>query len=149
MGIEMGWGACDLQECENVRQTFLTKYGGDEAKFFEYWPQGFRWTCCAATGDQSYGCDHHGTGSKPCCCDYCGMGKPVPDNILRQNPQACRGLALSCGPDPRSFNAAQAQVNEMMRGLLGLDLGNGNNSNGAAAPSPFGGLTGRWPWQRG
>uniref|UniRef100_A0A383WJ06 Uncharacterized protein n=1 Tax=Tetradesmus obliquus TaxID=3088 RepID=A0A383WJ06_TETOB len=56
--------------------------------------------------------------------------------------QQASGLQVDLLRSNRSFNAAQAQVNEMMRGLLGLDLGNGNNSNGAAAPSPFGGLTG-------
>jgi hypothetical protein len=49
----------------------------------------------------SYGCDHHGTGSKPCTCDFCGMGKPIPDSIYGKNEQACKGLRLSRGPDPR------------------------------------------------
>jgi hypothetical protein len=48
-----------------------------------------------------YGCDHHGTGSTPCSCDFCAMGKPVPDHIFKKNEQASRGLRLSQGPDPR------------------------------------------------
>ncbi|WIA33074.1 hypothetical protein OEZ86_006230 [Tetradesmus obliquus] len=140
-GEELGFGACNLEECEELREVVETKYGGDEARFFGYWPHGFRWTCCAMTGDMSCGCDHHGTGSKPCCCDFCAMGKPVPDSIFRKNQQACRGLELSRGPDPRSFNPAKAQISEMMRGLFGMDLGEDSDGDSNTAASPFGGLT--------
>jgi hypothetical protein len=44
---------------------------GDEKKLYDEWPQGFRWTCCGTPGDQKFGCDHHGRGSKPCTCDFC------------------------------------------------------------------------------
>lgn len=61
-GEVLGWGACVLGECDDLKKTFERKYGGNEAKFFEYWPQGFRWTCCGLPGNNDYGCDHHGAG---------------------------------------------------------------------------------------
>jgi hypothetical protein len=29
--------SCCLEESEDLRNTFLKEYGGDEAKFYEYW----------------------------------------------------------------------------------------------------------------
>lgn len=68
---DMGWGNCILEESEDLKKEFEIEYEGDEEKFYEYWPQGFRWTCCGVLGDQKFGCDHHGTGTKPCTCDFC------------------------------------------------------------------------------
>ena len=69
--MELGWGACLVEESDDLRRKFENKYGGDHAKFFKYWPQGYRWTCCGCAGDNKYGCDHHGRGIKPCTCDFC------------------------------------------------------------------------------
>ncbi|KAH8105312.1 hypothetical protein BXZ70DRAFT_920313 [Cristinia sonorae] len=95
---DLGWGACFTEESDDLKRKFEVEYGGDLQKFFEYWPQGFRWTCCGTSGDMQWGCDHHGTGSKPCTCDYCKMGKPAP----REDSVSRVGLNLSRGPDPRS-----------------------------------------------
>lgn len=70
-GDATGWGCCLIDECEGLKKLYETKYGSDDAKFYKYWPQGFRWTCCGTDGSMSYGCDHHGTGPKPCTCDFC------------------------------------------------------------------------------
>jgi len=48
-----------------------TEMDGDEKKLFEYWPQAFRWTCCGVSAEMTWGCDHHGSGRKPCTCDFC------------------------------------------------------------------------------
>ena len=62
---------CIANESDDLRLQFENEYGGDEAKFYKYWPQGFRWTCCGTDAGMAYGCDHHGTGSRPCTCDFC------------------------------------------------------------------------------
>ena len=69
------------------------------------------------------GCDHHGTGTKPCSCDFCVSGKKVTDKIMKEKreSQSGFGLQLSSGPDPRSFNPMLGAFNDMMRGVLGLD----------------------------
>jgi hypothetical protein len=66
-----GWGHCCKEESDDLRRKFEVEFGGDEEKFHEYWPQGFRWTCCGTDAGMEYGCDHHGSGSKPCTCDFC------------------------------------------------------------------------------
>jgi len=63
-----GWGGCFAEESDVLRLKFETEFHGDLERFYKYWPQGFRWTCCGS--NTSYGCDHHGTGSKPCTCDF-------------------------------------------------------------------------------
>jgi hypothetical protein len=68
---DTGWGACFAEESDGLRHQFETEFHGDFEKFYKYWPQGFRWTCCGCCGSSTYGCDHHGTGSKPCTCDFC------------------------------------------------------------------------------
>ncbi|KAF6264682.1 histone-fold-containing protein [Scenedesmus sp. NREL 46B-D3] len=71
-----------------------------------------------------------------------GFNKPVPDSISRKNEQACRGLRLSQGPDPRSFNPQQVKISEMMRGVFGMEMGGGSGrTDSNAAPSPFAGFT--------
>ena len=68
---ETGWGSCFTEESNDLRHTFEVEFGGDLEKFYKYWPQGFRWRCCGASGDTTFGCDHHGKGKKPCSCDFC------------------------------------------------------------------------------
>ncbi|EIM84495.1 uncharacterized protein STEHIDRAFT_100561 [Stereum hirsutum FP-91666 SS1] len=97
-----GWGACLLEEADDLKRKFETQFNGDQNKFFKYWPQGFRWTCCGTDGGMTWGCDHHGTGKKPCTCDYCRAGTPLPDDIYRERSATRYGLRLERGPDPRS-----------------------------------------------
>ncbi len=120
-GETLGWGCCVLEECEELKETFMKEYNEDHEKFFKYWPQGYRWTCCAISGDMPYGCDHHGTGPKACTCDFCHMGKPLPNKLINPKLQNRIGLKLSQGPDPRSFNPVSANIDAMMRNMLGMD----------------------------
>lgn len=72
---DMGWGNCVAgEDSDSLRQKFETEFAGSEEKLYEYWPQGFRWTCCGLGGDQNFGCDHHGKGATPCSCDFCKVG---------------------------------------------------------------------------
>ncbi|KAL8671464.1 MAG: hypothetical protein Q9168_004033 [Polycauliona sp. 1 TL-2023] len=121
----MGWGNVIEAEAEEHKEMFETEMGGDEAKFYEYWPAAFRWTCCGVQGDSRFGCDHHGQGSTPCTCDFCKMGKPIPDGVQDERMKSAggKGLELSRGPDPRSFNRASAGVTAGARGILGLTDG--------------------------
>uniref|UniRef100_A0A8H8CRD5 MYND-type domain-containing protein n=1 Tax=Psilocybe cubensis TaxID=181762 RepID=A0A8H8CRD5_PSICU len=66
-----GWGGCLAEESDALKRKFEVKYGSDEATLHKHWPQGFRWTCCGTDAGMDWGCDHHGTGSKPCTCDFC------------------------------------------------------------------------------
>ena len=68
---ELGWGGCFADESDDLKRKFEGQFGGDEARFYKHWPQGFRWTCCGTDAGMKWGCDHHGTGSKPCSCDFC------------------------------------------------------------------------------
>ena len=68
---ELGWGGCFADESDDLKRKFEVEFGGDEARFYKHWPQGFRWTCCGTDAGMKWGCDHHGTGSKPCSCDFC------------------------------------------------------------------------------
>lgn len=70
-GEAMGWGNMLASESEDTKRRFENEMGGDERKLYEYWPQAFRWTCCGHEGDQHFGCDHHGRGSRACSCDFC------------------------------------------------------------------------------
>mmetsp|Transcript_10252 Transcript_10252/g.16790 ORF Transcript_10252/g.16790 Transcript_10252/m.16790 type:complete len:220 (-) Transcript_10252:33-692(-) len=119
-GEELGWGGVVIEEAEEHRQTFLTKYKGDEEAFYEYWPHGFRWTCCGCRGDSSW-CDHHGTGRFKCTCDFCVAGAPQPDSIYLKEDIGRRGLTLPRGPDPRSYNPLCAGLNEVGRAVCGMD----------------------------
>lgn len=119
-GEKLGWGACLIDESADLKHMYETNYGSDDAKFYEYWPQGFRWTCCGGRGDNPYGCDHHGTGSTPCKCDFCVMGRPVPSHTRSET--YCRGLKLSNGPHVRSGNPMVGSMNAMMRQLLGMGM---------------------------
>jgi hypothetical protein len=66
-----GWGNCFTEEEADYKRKFEVEFRGDLEKFYGYWPQGFRWTCCGMEGNMDYGCDHHGAGKAPCTCDFC------------------------------------------------------------------------------
>jgi hypothetical protein len=70
-GERMGWGNCFAAESDELKEKFEKEFDSNEEKMYDYWPQGFRWTCCGMMGDQLFGCDHHGEGSTPCSCDFC------------------------------------------------------------------------------
>lgn len=67
----MGWGNVVIEEVEEHKRKFEVECRGRKSLFFKKWPQAFRWTCCGTSGLINFGCDHHGTGSKPCTCDFC------------------------------------------------------------------------------
>ncbi|EJD42497.1 hypothetical protein AURDEDRAFT_114972 [Auricularia subglabra TFB-10046 SS5] len=122
-GDELGWGNIAIEEAEEHKHRFETKYGRDEEKFFKYWPRAFRWTCCGLAGDMNYGCDHHSVRyPKPCTCDFCIMGEPLPNKIFKEKNMERYGLNLPRGPDPRSYNPGRAAINKMARTMMGLEL---------------------------
>jgi hypothetical protein len=41
-----GWGAYFADESESLKRKFEIEFESDEEKLFDYWPRGFRWTCC-------------------------------------------------------------------------------------------------------
>jgi len=118
----MGWGNVLLEESADMKAKFEGEFKGDPRKLYRHWPQAFRWTCCGIDAGMKYGCDHHGEGSKPCSCDFCRMGKPLPNSIYNEQTASRMGLNLPRGPDPRSFNPAQAAVAAAGRTMLGLGL---------------------------
>ncbi|KAF9560651.1 hypothetical protein CPC08DRAFT_665197 [Agrocybe pediades] len=117
-----GWGHVFEDEAADLKRKFEVELQRDEAKFYKEWPQGFRWTCCGTDGGMDYGCDHHGSGPKPCTCDFCRMGKPLPDKIYNEDSASRHGLQLRRGPDPRSYNSRIAAIATKGRGMLGLDM---------------------------
>jgi len=121
-GIRMGWGNIAIEEAENMKRKFKVDFKGKKRLLFKYWPQAFRWTCCGTDGLMNEGCDHHGSGSRPCTCDFCHMGKPVPDSIYRGQTGPSMGLSLRRGPDPRSFDPTLAARALKGRRALGLEL---------------------------
>ena len=137
----VGFGACCLEECDDLKKAFEIEFEGNLEKFYKYRPHAFRWTCCGMVGDMDYGCDHHGTGSKPCSCDFCRcapqdhqvyqrgltlishrMGKPLPEGIYNEKSASRMGLKLPRGPDPRSFNPALAVSAATGRSLFGMEM---------------------------
>ena len=88
LGEDLGWGACIIEEIQDLKNRFevssymqITQHwkpidflflqnevNFDFATFHEYWPQGFRWTCCGLPGDYKWDCGHHFDG---CRCDSC------------------------------------------------------------------------------
>jgi len=118
---ETGWGNCFANESDDLRRKFEIEFHGNLDKFYKYWPQGFRWTCCGADAAATYGCDHHGTGAKPCSCDFCRMGKPVSDKIYYEKTASRMGLTLPRGPDPRSYNPVLALNAQIGREMFGMD----------------------------
>ncbi|KAI1080003.1 hypothetical protein F5B20DRAFT_147853 [Whalleya microplaca] len=119
-GQRLGWGACVVSETAYLKRKFEEEYASDYSKMYRYWPQGFRWTCCGTAGDQKFGCDHHGTGPSPCQCDFCHMGKPLPDSIYQKDSVHRKGLQLPRGPDIRSFDPSSAAVADIARSFLGM-----------------------------
>lgn len=67
----MGWGNVIIEEAEDMKRKFQVDCRGKKSLLFKKWPQAFRWTCCGTDGGMNWGCDHHGSGSKPCTCDFC------------------------------------------------------------------------------
>ncbi|KAF9782793.1 hypothetical protein BJ322DRAFT_172060 [Thelephora terrestris] len=118
----VGFGASCFEDCDELKDTFETEFEGNLERFYKYRPHAFRWTCCGMPGDMDYGCDHHGTGSKPCSCDFCRMGKPLPERIYNKKPASRMGLNLPRGPDPRSFNTALAISAATGRSLFGMEM---------------------------
>ncbi|KAJ7091103.1 hypothetical protein C8R44DRAFT_647631 [Mycena epipterygia] len=119
---QTGWGACELDQADEMKRYFETELGGDEEKLFKYWPVGFRWTCCGTHARKAHGCDHHGTGTRPCTCDFCRMGKPLPPGIWNEKTPHRDGLTLRRGPDPRSYNPLYAIEAAVGRTILGLEM---------------------------
>jgi len=70
-GDKLGWGNIVVEESDEMKQKFEAEFNGSQEKLYEHWPRAFRWTCCGTDGNQKYGCDHHGSGSKACSCDFC------------------------------------------------------------------------------
>ncbi|KAF8066747.1 hypothetical protein FPV67DRAFT_1626779 [Lyophyllum atratum] len=99
-----GWGAVFLEESDDMKRKFETEMGGDLEKLYRYHDSAFRWTCCGTSAGMDYGCDHHGSGSFPCSCDFCRMGKPLTERIYKEQSAERMGLNLRRGPDPRSYN---------------------------------------------
>ncbi|KAH6983603.1 hypothetical protein BKA56DRAFT_631858 [Ilyonectria sp. MPI-CAGE-AT-0026] len=121
-GNRMGWGNTFAAESDRLKEKFEKEFNSNEEKLYEYWPHAFRWTRCGNEGDQQFGCDHHGTGSTPCTCDFCRMGKPIPESVYKSQTESAagKGLILSRGPDPDSYSKSQARMAETMRPFLGL-----------------------------
>ncbi|KAF9649326.1 hypothetical protein BDM02DRAFT_3094964, partial [Thelephora ganbajun] len=119
---QLGFGACCFEDCDDLKEIFEIEFEGNLAKFYEYRPHAFRWTCCGMPGDMRFGCDHHGTGSKPCSCDFCTVGRPLPEGIYKKKSASRMGLNLPRGPDPRSFNRALAISAATGRSLFGMEM---------------------------
>ncbi|KAJ7045842.1 hypothetical protein C8F04DRAFT_940002 [Mycena alexandri] len=118
-----GWGACLAEESEELKKIFETEFGGEEEKLYNYWPRAFRWTCCGTHAGMNHGCDHHGTGSNPCTCDFCRMGKPLPSSIFNEKTPSRYGLTnLRPGPDPRSYHYGLAVAAATGRTMFGLEM---------------------------
>lgn len=122
-GLALGWGGVVVEEVESLKHKFEVCLGGSLEKLFEYNDTSFRWTCCgfdASTG--THGCDHHGDPKavRPCGCDFCSAGRPVPGSIFNRVKQEKMGLALRKGPDPRGRTMA-GELNMIMRNVLGME----------------------------
>ncbi|RYP40831.1 hypothetical protein DL769_011706 [Monosporascus sp. CRB-8-3] len=122
-GERLGWGNCLISEGPALKRKYEEEFGCDDSKLFKEWPQAYRWTCCGTGGDMKWGCDHHGSGPRPCECDYCHMGKPVPDDVFNGSGMERRGLTLLKGPDRRSYNPMKAGNAEMGQELAGSERG--------------------------
>ncbi|RDB18243.1 hypothetical protein Hypma_000453 [Hypsizygus marmoreus] len=121
-GERLGWGATIAEETSDMRTKFYEELKGDEEKFFKYWPRAFRWTCCGLEGGRSFGCDHHGTGPSRCSCDFCVMGKPLPNSIYNTRTTWKKGLNIPRGPDPRSYNLGLHAITEVSRSIFSLPM---------------------------
>lgn len=79
---KLGFGGVTLDEADLLQSIFIKDFKGDEEAFYKEWPQAFRWTCCGSAGNLEFGCDHHGTGSTPCSCDFCISGHELPLDMV-------------------------------------------------------------------
>ncbi|KDR77626.1 hypothetical protein GALMADRAFT_66014 [Galerina marginata CBS 339.88] len=107
-GHTLGWGASFENDSEALQKILEEGFKGDLQRFHAWRPQAFRWTCCGTSASMDYGCDHHGAGPMPCTCDFCRMGKSIPDKFYYERLPSKVGLHLPRGPDPRSYSAAFA-----------------------------------------
>lgn len=108
-----GWGNIDEKESATLKKRFEEEMGSNEEKLAKIRPQAFRWTCCGATLDHPYHCDHHGSGPTPCTCDFCSGGQATPQSI-RKKTVGNYGLSLCYGPDPRSYKPGLGEFNLAM-----------------------------------
>ncbi|KAI0881667.1 uncharacterized protein GGS22DRAFT_196236 [Annulohypoxylon maeteangense] len=116
----LGWGNCFVDEALQLKRKYEEEFGSDDIAMYGYWSHGFRWTCCGMAAGQNDGCDHHGTGPDPCQCDFCHMGKSLPDSIYNMDTLERRGLNLPRGPDPRSFHLVKASLAGFARPFMGM-----------------------------
>jgi hypothetical protein len=109
----LGWGNIVEEESDDHRRKFEVEFGGDEEKFYKYWQQAFRWTCCGTDAGMDWGCDHHGSGSKPCTCDFCrfvytivprawlrGADSIFQDGEVPTSEDLQRAIRVADGPQP-------------------------------------------------
>lgn len=68
---KLGWGKVYIDDADELKQKFEIEFNSSHEKVYEYRPLAFRWTYCGMDGAQDFGCDHHGSGSKACSCDFC------------------------------------------------------------------------------
>ncbi|KAL7623433.1 hypothetical protein AAE478_007115 [Parahypoxylon ruwenzoriense] len=116
----LGWGNCLASESAEMRHKYEVDFQSNDSRMYRYWPQAYRWTCCGLAGDQRVGCDHHGAGPTPCQCDFCHMGRPLPDSVYDADTPERLGLNLSRGPDPRSLSPGKGAVADVARAFLGM-----------------------------
>ncbi|KUJ23195.1 uncharacterized protein LY89DRAFT_679990 [Mollisia scopiformis] len=95
LGEPMGWGACLKEESEDLKQKFEVEMKGDFKNFYDYWPQGYRWTCCGLPGGYEWGCDSHFPGE--CKCDNCRYGYKLPKGFLEERNKSAHAKGLTLG----------------------------------------------------
>ncbi|EIN13012.1 hypothetical protein PUNSTDRAFT_82541 [Punctularia strigosozonata HHB-11173 SS5] len=79
----MGWGNVVIEGAEYMKKVLREECNGKLSRLFKKRPEAFRWTCCGTDAGMNFGCDHHGTGSRPCTCDFCRMGKALPNKMSK------------------------------------------------------------------
>lgn len=120
-GIPTGWGNIQKDKSAALKKRFEEELGCDEEKLAKIRPQAFRWTCCGMTLDVPYQCDHHGSGPRPCTCDFCSGGMAIPHS-MRKKKVGNYGLKVSWGPDPRSYDPAVGGFNLFMNQMMAGDF---------------------------
>ena len=126
-GSEMGWGGTPVAASEGLRAAFEAR-NMDLVGLHSTWPQGLRWTCCGAAGDNVACCNHHAIG---CTCVACARlragasGRPVytptQANRFLSLPNApttpwelCRGVRWT----PQAHRHLPASFRQQIRALL-------------------------------
>lgn len=125
---DLGWGGTYKEESAQLKAKYEGEMQCSNKKLLKYFDSAFRWTCCGmCVSEGVHGCDHHGdlNNPRPCACDYCRAGLPLPDKIFNKKTTHKVGLALRRGPDPRSFSEAG-----VMNFGLGASLGFIKNHDG-------------------